>query len=107
MDEESPAETPDITQILEVTRTPEPTPESAALDTSIIESTQTPVSTAEPMPKPHEYKPKFGPKSKLSDKGTRQIPIFYPTMNEMSDFSAYIEQIERKSAHLESGIAKV
>lgn len=55
----------------------------------------------------HKYVPRFGPNVKLQHKGTREISVFYPTPKEMSDFSAYIEAIERKGAHLESGIAKV
>ena len=56
---------------------------------------------------PHHYSPVFGPNNKLNKKGTREIPVFYPTMKDMQNFSAYVETIEKKGAHLESGIAKV
>jgi hypothetical protein len=39
--------------------------------------------------------------------GTQPIMIFYPTMEEISNFSELIKQIEKKGAHLSSGIAKV
>lgn len=56
---------------------------------------------------PHEYKPVFGYLRKLAQKGTRDIPVLYPTSKNMQDFSAYIESIERKGVHLKSGIVKV
>jgi hypothetical protein len=64
-------------------------------------------STSEPKLIPHEYKPLYGPNQKLNQKGTREIPVLYPSFKDMKDFPAYIDQIEKKGIHLESGIAKV
>jgi hypothetical protein len=64
-------------------------------------------SQTDPKLIPHKYKPLYGPNQKLNRKGTREIPVLYPTAKEMQNFPAYIECIERKGIHLESGVAKV
>lgn len=56
---------------------------------------------------PHKYKPIFDGRSNLLNKGTRPIPVLRPNIKEMQNFPAYIESIERKGMHLESGIVKV
>lgn len=65
------------------------------------------LSDKDPKLIPHEYKPTYRPNQKLNQTGTREIPVLYPTPKEMQDFPAYIELIEKKAIHLESGIAKV
>lgn len=40
--------------------------------------------------------------------GTVEVPVFYPTLEEMKDFPGYINKIEQEHhAHLICGIAKV
>ncbi len=42
----------------------------------------------------------------MSSEPGRSVMVFYPTLEEMKDFSKYIETIEKKGAHI-AGIAKV
>ena len=55
------------------------------------------------------YKPMFTKQQEWKNTGTEDypIPVFYPTMEEFSDFGKYIEHIERQNAHMVAGICKV
>uniref|UniRef100_A0A915AS92 [histone H3]-trimethyl-L-lysine(9) demethylase n=1 Tax=Parascaris univalens TaxID=6257 RepID=A0A915AS92_PARUN len=40
--------------------------------------------------------------------GTVQVPVFYPSMEEMRDFPSFLSKVEQQHhAHLTCGIAKV
>jgi hypothetical protein len=39
--------------------------------------------------------------------GTKEIMVFYPTIDEMKDFSAYVEKCEDNGAVQASGICKI
>lgn len=48
------------------------------------------------------------PHPRFAPTGTVEVPVFYPTIEEMRDFPALINKIEQKHrAHLVCGIAKV
>ena len=46
--------------------------------------------------------------SKWKSTGTIEVPVFYPSLEEMKDFARYIKRIEAEhQAHLVCGIAKI
>lgn len=56
-----------------------------------------------------EYKPMYVKQNEWKNTGTPdgEVKVFYPTLEEFSDFKRYIEKIERQNAHLSAGICKV
>lgn len=51
--------------------------------------------------------PRYGKVQEWESTGTADVMVFYPSLQEMADFSAYIEFCEKQGAHLHSGICKV
>ncbi|KAI6242790.1 [histone H3]-trimethyl-L-lysine(9) demethylase [Aphelenchoides fujianensis] len=55
-----------------------------------------------------EYRPTYTKQEEWVNTGTRSVRVFHPTLEEMGDFSAYIQKCEDEGgAHLSSGICKI
>ncbi|CAD5211224.1 unnamed protein product [Bursaphelenchus okinawaensis] len=55
----------------------------------------------------HDHEPRYSKESEWKSTGTEDVMVFYPTLQEMADFSAYVSSCEAKGAHLKSGICKI
>lgn len=53
------------------------------------------------------YKPNYTKREEWTNSGTQAVMTFYPTLEEMTDFSAYIQKCEESGAVKASGICKV
>lgn len=53
------------------------------------------------------FKPNYQKTEEWTNTGTQEIMVFYPTLEEMKDFSAYIQKCENEGAAKASGICKV
>ncbi|CAD5215431.1 unnamed protein product [Bursaphelenchus xylophilus] len=51
--------------------------------------------------------PRYSKELEWISTGTDDVMVFYPTLEEMRDFSAYVRSCEEKGAHLKSGICKI
>lgn len=55
------------------------------------------------------YKPTYVNRNngEWDNTGTHEIMTFYPTMEEIANFSELVKKIEMQGAHIKSGICKV